>query len=70
MGVWRKKSDGSGILGTPPAAPTTPEEMTPLIPHMTSVNYGPLVSQAIKKRFGRNQTILGAGLGNKTLLGG
>jgi len=67
MGVWSRKGSGAGAG----MAPTTPEETTPLIPHMTSVNYGPLVAQAIKKRFGRNQTILGApSAAGRTLLGG
>ena len=66
MGAGGKKYDSSHAN----TSTTATGETAPLVPHMTSVNYGPLVAQAIKKRFGRNQTILGAGLGNKTLLGG
>jgi hypothetical protein len=41
---------------------TTSTGDAPVMPTMTAVDYGPLVGQAIKKRFGRQQTILsGAG---------
>ncbi len=61
-GSWRGggTSMGAGSTSTTAAITTaTGTSDAPLTPRYTSVDYGPLVAQAIKKRFGRSQTILG-----------
>jgi hypothetical protein len=49
----------------------TPTGDAPVLPTMTAVDYGPLVAQSMKKRFGRQQTILaGAGPVSASATGG